>query len=306
MKENEHVNIAIELLDILPNPVLVKNSNLEYVFVNSAFEQLFGVSRSDVVGRLDAQLFPYRQVAQCNGGDLRVLSSGDIDEATETIVESTGLARETITRKIRLHTADGQVYLVGIMHDVTEVIRANEALIETQKKLEKQALKLTELASTDSLTGCDNRRALMHHAKERLQHPFTSAAILLMDLDEFKSINDNHGHDIGDAVLCHFAETVKQLTGPQDRLARIGGEEFVLLLSGLDAEQIKQRAETIRLEINESCLYPESLALKYTVSIGVCLKEKGQAMAIEQMLIEADKGLYQAKNKGRNRVEMAA
>lgn len=143
--------LATELLDILPNPVLVKNENLEYVWINNAFESLFGVQRENVIGKVDKQLFPDRQVSQCNGGDLRVLESGEIDEAVETVYEKSGTARETITRKSRLSINDGEVFLVGIMHDITDVTRANEALTSNQIILQEQAQELAVLASTDAI-----------------------------------------------------------------------------------------------------------------------------------------------------------
>jgi len=99
MKSATQTALATEILEILPNPVLVKDQNLEYVWINSAFETLFSVKKEDVIGRLDTELFPNRQVSQCNGGDLRVLESGEIDEAVETVFEKNGQPRETITRK---------------------------------------------------------------------------------------------------------------------------------------------------------------------------------------------------------------
>jgi len=158
MKSATQTALATEILEILPNPVLVKDQNLEYVWINSAFEALFSVKREEVIGRLDTDLFPNRQVSQCNGGDLRVLESGKIDEAVETVFEKNGQPRETITRKSRLVLPDSSVYLVGVMHDITAVTRANEALTRSQSMLEEKTNELAELVMTDVLTGCSNTR----------------------------------------------------------------------------------------------------------------------------------------------------
>jgi len=123
MTDYSKLDFATDILDILPNPVLVKNDNLEYVFINTAFEQLFNVSR------------------------LRVLDTGEIDEAVESVIDRNGSTRETITRKSRLDT-DENTYLVGVMHDITEVTKANAALKESELKrpqIHSQAVTIEEL-----------------------------------------------------------------------------------------------------------------------------------------------------------------
>lgn len=127
--------LPIAVLDILPNPVLIKGDDLRYVWVNASYERLFGVTSAELKGKLDKEFFTDRQVAQCNGGDLRVLESGDIDEAQETVFDEDGLPRETITRKSRLELSDGSIFLVGVMHDVTDVVVANRALETKQAEL---------------------------------------------------------------------------------------------------------------------------------------------------------------------------
>jgi len=135
MLDQENSELPVAVLDILPNPVLIKGSDLRYVWVNTAYEKLFGVSRDDIKGRLDKEFFKDRQVAQCNEGDLRVLDTGEIDEAVETVFDEHLQPRETITLKSRLKLSDGSVYLVGVMHDVTEVVVANRQLETKQGEL---------------------------------------------------------------------------------------------------------------------------------------------------------------------------
>lgn len=298
--------IAIEILDTLPNPVLVKNQNLEYVWVNSAFESLFNVDRDQVVGNLDKQLFPDRQAAQCNGGDLRVLESGEIDEAIETVFDPSGLPRETITRKSRLEISTGDTYLVGVMHDITDVTRANEALKSSELKLQDQAQKLAVLATTDLLTGCANRRALYERAPEILENQFTSTAVLLMDLDRFKLINDELGHEAGDLTLKHFVNEVQQKLSPEDKMYRIGGEEFVILLPDVSLSEATEKANSIRLHIANTPVQYNDSFINITVSTGLVLKAKKQSDNIENLLQQADACLYLAKDLGRNRVEVVA
>lgn len=306
MSEKSQLALATEILDILPNPVLVKNQDLEYVWINSAFEKLFSVSRTDVIGRLDAELFPDRQVSQCNGGDLRVLSSGDVDEAVETVFDDDGNPLETITRKSRLSVSDDEIYLVGVMHDITDVTRANEALQISQEQLQQKSVELAHLANTDELTGCQNRRALDDCEKNRLLDKSSSAAVLLMDLDNFKKLNDRAGHDCGDAVLKHFADLVRNHIKAGDNFVRMGGEEFAVFTSGVDQKASIKLAEDIREQLNTAAFLYNGKVHDLSVSIGVTFKAEGQQQSMLECLRIADTNLYKAKEGGRNRVEYAA
>ena len=298
--------LATELLDILPNPVLVKNQNLEYVWINRAFENLFSVSRTEVVGKLDKELFPDRQVSQCNGGDLRVLDSGEVDEAIETVYKKNGNSVETITRKIRLTISDTEAYLIGVMHDITDLTRANEALTDSQTKLEEQAIELSILAKTDSMTGCANRRLLAECENNLTQNTAQNASILVVDIDKFKSINDKHGHDCGDSVIRHFCDLTRSTLAPDDHFIRLGGEEFAIVIANTSLDEVSNRADGLRQLVENTPLISGGEALKYTISIGASFKDKGESAKIDDMLREADDNLYQAKNNGRNQVVMAA
>ena len=127
-----HPELPLAVLEFLPNPVTVKNADLQYVWVNSAFEALFGVYNSELQGQLDVDVFKERQAIPFNDGDFRVLQSGDLDEAYMTVIAPDGAAREIITRKSRLQLSNGDFFLIGVMHDVTVVTRANERLNANQ------------------------------------------------------------------------------------------------------------------------------------------------------------------------------
>ena len=305
MYQNSNLAMATEILDILPNPVLVKNNELEYVWINKAFEALFDVRRADVIGKLDRELFPDRQVAQCNGGDLRVLETGAIDEAVETVFDPAGEPVETITRKSRLGFAEGEFYLVGVMHDITEVTLANQALKDSELRLQNQAAKLEVLASTDTLTGCSNRRALDDCQADIFSRDDRAAAVLLLDIDKFKSINDNHGHEFGDAVLCHFANVVRSVVSGDDPFVRLGGEEFVVVLSNVSCEEAELKANELRQLVAKSPVLYAGESCEFTVSIGLAFKAEGETMDLNEALRVADYNLYHAKLTGRNKVVLA-
>ena len=169
---------------------------------------------------------------------------------------------------------------------------------------------LLRLATTDPLTDALNRRAFMDRAKleiARLRRNQEDAAVLLLDLDHFKQVNDTHGHDAGDMVLKVFAGRLGIILRAElDVIARFGGEEFVLLLSGADRDSARVVADRCRSAMAESpIVLGNGVSLLVTVSCGTAqLRECG--LDLELALKWADEALYQAKAYGRNRVVQSA
>lgn len=294
--------LPVAILDILPDPVLIKDAETRYIWVNAAFENLFTVKREDLVGRLDAELFPGRQVAQCNGGDLRVLETGRIDEAYETVFEKSGAKVETITRKNRLVLKDGTKLLVGIMHDVTAITRANAQLEQISYELEEKAQQLQSLAETDPLTQCFNRRALFE--RSRLLGS-ASYGLAIFDLDHFKTVNDTYGHDAGDETLVSFAQTVRSLLSEHDMFARLGGEEFVLLLPGSSEARLRDLTEKVRATWSETVVETVDTTIRSTVSVGAVYCPTQSDKDFRSYMAAADQLLYEAKSEGRNQVKLS-
>jgi diguanylate cyclase (GGDEF)-like protein len=292
-----------EVMDILPTPVLIKDSKLRYVFINKAFEHLFQVNRSDVLGELDKDVFTDRQVAQCNGGDLRVLATGIIDEAYESVFDSKAEQREVITRKSRLTLPSGETYLVGTIYDITEVTVINQQLLDNQSTLKDQSELLEAMVNTDPLTGCNNRRAL----DTMLPHLFETAdyqgGLLALDIDNFKQTNDTYGHHIGDIVLQKMVEIITDITSEKQILIRMGGEEFLIVCAGETFEAVNMLAEKIRIKIAESKDFFSKHHLPITVSIGISHTQQIENWELDKLLKIADKALYKAKSLGRNRIE---
>lgn len=154
-------------------------------------------------------------------------------------------------------------------------------------------------AMTDQLTGLLNRRALFDRFGKL---PLAGSAVVLVDLDHFKTINDTHGHEAGDLVLREFAELVRNLVRPEDSAARIGGEEFVLLLSASGTERARDVAERLRQAFAARMTELAGISLRATVSVGVALVDE---RGFEVALSDADAALYRAKDLGRDRVELA-
>jgi len=167
--------------------------------------------------------------------------------------------------------------------------------------------KQRDLATHDPLTGCLNRRALLEACDQLLRAVARRprpVALLLLDLDHFKSINDMHGHLAGDAVLRTVAERLQHTARAIDRVARFGGEEFVVLADYVDDAGAMRLAERLRTVIAAEPVHFEGRAIPVTVSIGVHATGNGTAPAsLDAMLSACDRALYRAKDNGRNRVE---
>ena len=297
--------LQMEILNTLPNPVFMKDTELRYVLANQAFEDLFGVRREDLIGKLDQHIFSERQSVQCNASDLRVLESAEIDEALETVLRADSEPREMIIRKSRLTLPSGQMFLVGNMHDITEVSVTNRRLEESQKLLEQQSAALKRMAYTDPLTGCSNRRVLSLKAPEAFAQKGHVGSLLILDLDHFKRINDTYGHDVGDAILVHLVKVVSQIIRHHDELVRLGGEEFAVVLAGAQAKNACQIAERIRQAVELTPMFYGGSSIVITVSIGVVCWANQGPVDLDTMLIEGDRHLYKAKRNGRNCVVWA-
>jgi diguanylate cyclase (GGDEF)-like protein len=172
--------------------------------------------------------------------------------------------------------------------------------------LRGQELALRRAAQTDSLSGCFNRHALLEIARREFQRSRRTGsdfAFILLDIDHFKNINDSHGHAAGDAGIQHVAGLTQRMLRDYDTLFRIGGEEFLVLVSGASVEEVKQIAERIRAEIESNSLPVQSVAIALTVSIGVAMQH-GEDPDWESVLKRADETMYRSKKDGRNRVSV--
>ena len=173
---------------------------------------------------------------------------------------------------------------------------------------ERPEFRLRNAAMVDSLTGIANRRSFLQDgeglAKRHAADP-SPTAVLLIDLDHFKSINDRFGHAVGDRVLQIFARTAQEAIKVPDLLGRLGGEEFAVLLHDVGPERAAACAELIRTSFAEAAAEVDGYPVNATLSVGmVC--SRGGAFDLGELLIQADHALYEAKGRGRNRIEISS
>ena len=281
-----------------------KNGRIEWV--NPAFSDLTGYGLSEVVGRnINDTVKSGKQEAADYQSIWKSILAGNVwhGEFVNTAKNGTEYDQDTVVAPIK-NTAGEITHFVGIMHNIT-----------ARKQAEEQ---IRTLAFYDSLTHLPNRRLLDDRLRQAMAASKRSGrygALMFLDLDNFKPLNDSHGHSIGDLLLSEVARRITSCVRGTDTVARFGGDEFVVLLDGLDevknksADQAASVAEKIRLALANPyvlTVHHEGAAdmtveHRCTSSIGVALFI-GHDVSRDDILKWADLAMYQAKDAGRNRV----
>ncbi|ATC97971.1 MAG: GGDEF domain-containing protein [Pseudomonadota bacterium] len=169
------------------------------------------------------------------------------------------------------------------------------------EKQEAQNNTLLKLATTDPLTGAYTRRYFIDKANEIIQSDNPRFCILILDIDHFKKINDQYGHNVGDLALVEFCNLIQSNCHESDLFARWGGEEFIILLPHIATPSAYNKAESLRVQLENTELHLSNAVFNMTVSIGIA-EYSANMKKLETLIDIADKRLYQAKQQGRNQV----
>ena len=285
--------------DHSPAVIFVRDLAGRYTGVNRRFTALHAHDEADVVGRTDAEIFGSEIGAPRRASDIAVATGGVPRTRLEAIDRPEG-RRHYETIKFPLLDESGAIAgVAGIALDVTDRVVAESQREEALRRLAHRALH-------DPLTGLPNRVLLAERLEEALVRAAadgTVLAVLLIDLDQFKNVNDSFGHHTGDDLLTQVAPRLRAAVGPQDTVARFGGDEFVVLCEGLagpwDALEAARGlsaawAEPFRLGEDDVFI---------SGSAGVAVAHAGRGDPAT-LLREADAAMYRAKARGRGQVEL--
>ncbi len=270
-----------------PGPIIV--------YVNPAFTALTGYDADEVIGH-----------------STRLLHGPKTDPQTVAAVRAAMEAQRPIRVELLNYSCDGEEFwidtnIVPLRDDhgrVTHFATIGRDLTAT-KRLQQELLLM---ASTDPLTGLLNRRRFLEQAEsdfqrsQRYQHEL---AVVMLDIDHFKAINDSHGHFVGDQVLIAMSRATENLLRNTDILGRWGGEEFVILMPETPLAGAAILAERLREELARLTVDTTGGALRFTISAGVAARG-GTDAGITDILQRADSALYAAKHHGRNRIQVLA
>ncbi len=288
----EQKQLLNTVLDNIDSHIYMKDQERRYLYVNPSVAGLFDYSPDEIVGKIDTDLMPQEVADGFAALDRHVLDTGEKSVGEETFTNTNGEMRHFWSTKLPIRK-DGKVTsFVGISTDITEVIQMRE--------------EFRKLANTDMLTGVDNRRSFFARANielKRAQRHGTGLAILMIDIDHFKQLNDSQGHAIGDRAIIGFAKSCLNELRDVDLLGRLGGDEFAVLLPDTSLQGAKIVAERIRCAVEATQLLNDKKELLHiTSSIGGVMLG-ADITCIDEALAKADEALYRSKLKGRNRVE---
>ena len=296
--EQEHRRFRLAMDASIDSIYLTDLATMTFVDVNAAACSRLGYAREQLL-RMGPQDVLGRDREKIRREYDEVIAAGELGTSSEShFVRSDGSERWTEIHRRALNVG-GQWVIVTVGRDITERKSAETAL---QRATEQ----LAQLALHDPLTGLANRRKFA----ERFAYDVSRAtrtrmplSLLMIDIDHFKAINDQHGHLAGDACLKALATLLTGSVREVDLVARFGGEEFVVLLPETSVAQSLVVAERMRAKVEAQpfCIGEGAPAVALTISVGTATSA-GAALTLEQLLARADEAVFRAKYEGRNRV----
>jgi diguanylate cyclase (GGDEF)-like protein/PAS domain S-box-containing protein len=278
-----------EIIDHIPTQITVKDAiDHRYVLVNSVAETQFGLSRDDIVGKSVSELFPEEHAKIITGEDDRALQSKEGLFIDEHLWQTKLFGPRFITSKrIAIRDSAGEPrYLINVVEDVTERRRADE--------------KIAHLAHYDALTDLPNRVLFREQIERELRkaNQGEQFALLYIDIDEFKGINDSLGHHVGDELLKKVATRIRGCIKPGDLIARLGGDEFAVIQTAIGSTaEVENFVARVYEAIRQPC---QCLGhqLSTDASIGIALAPR-DGTELDQLIKHADLAMYAAKAGGR-------
>lgn len=292
----------LEFIEVCNDGYAILNANDQMLGCNQAFCDIFYQDQRRMLGISFDDLM---RLAFEERKGIRI----EADDIEQWLTQAHQLRRQNPFRLFEVDLLDGRWFLFSeqILPSGEMLIQAKE--ITKQKVLEHQLYSkvatLSELALTDELTKVANRRCFVDSVEAELarcQRNENPAALLLLDLDFFKSVNDTYGHQAGDEVLKATANRIKKVLREYDIFGRIGGEEFAVFLSETDPATALHVAQRVRVILADYPMKAGNAELCVTTSIGIALTH-GESN-FEELYLQADSALYMAKRNGRNRVEL--
>lgn len=289
-----------EIVELTNDAIIVTDANIEVpgpqiVYVNPAFTKLTGYSFKEAMGETP-----------------RMLQGEGTSESSKKKIKKALLKQHDIRITLRNYTKSGKEYWIDVsivpLRDDTGSVTHYAAIQREVTEQKRKESHLEHLSTTDALTGAGNRRALDEKldalfSERRKQAEF---CLLVIDIDNFKPINDKFGHPAGDRYLIELVKTLKSLLRENDFIARTGGEEFCIILPNTDIDSASISAERLRkaieqLEVTESV---ENYQIQATISLGVSQRTIHDE-SVESIFERADKALYEAKESGKNQYKIS-
>lgn len=284
------------LFELANDGIFIHDAN-GFIDCNERGAQMYGCTREQVIGHSPGEFAPERQPdgrlsAEVAAERIAAALAGQPQhfEWQPTRLDGTPFDVEITLSRMVLGKS---VCLQAIVRDITQRRKAQQELLR--------------LAQIDMLTGLANRRHFMELAERELSRAIRYGgplSLLMIDIDQFKRINDRYGHQTGDAVLQKFGALCREMLRDIDTVGRIGGEEFAVLLPKTGMAHAVEVAERLRQKVEAAEVALEHVALGFTLSIGVSSLAEGASIDVDALLNQADQAMYEGKRAGRNCVRV--
>ncbi|WP_456268089.1 diguanylate cyclase [Kushneria sp. AK178] len=284
------------IINATPMGICVLTEDGRFEMVNPAYCRFHGYEEHELIGRPFSMVVPYssHQYLRRQQHGAQGSRPGHTQQFGECeLVARSGERHTVIVESVRIEGEDGRPRDVVFLVDISERKKLETALEEKNVRLEY-------LATHDELTGMRNRRfgiSTLEAALEQAERQGMDISVALLDIDHFKRVNDDYGHTVGDQVLQQFTEVLSRQLRASDILVRWGGEEFMLILPGIDPEGGLQALERLRQSLALEYLSPRGLQVTFSAGI-----VNARGLNSNDLVESVDQKLYQAKGRGRDRI----
>lgn len=293
-KIDDHLRLAASVFEATYDGIVVTDADARIINVNPAFERMTGYSLSEIIGKTPAVLqsgYQTKEFYQSMWADLK----------------QHGHWKGELWNRKKSHEDFAEMLTISSVKDTSGAVARYVGIFSDITLLKQHQHHLEAVASHDALTQLPNRRRLQDNlalALRSARATDTIVGVCYIDLDGFKPVNDIHGHAVGDHLLIDVAKRLKGCVRANDTVARIGGDEFVVLLTGMDSRrECKKSVTRILTEVSSPYDLGEGRTVKVTASIGIALFHQDD-IDPDTLLRHADQAMYQAKSGGKNRYRM--
>ena len=295
------------VINTIPDPIYVKNKQHQKIVINEAYCKLVGYPTKTLMSQSDYELFPQQEADIFWQQDELAFYAVGEQENEEKLTDVRGKTHFIATKRSIHRDAAGNIFLVGVIRDITERKRLEEELKRIAAELEHYNAQLKVHAEQDPLTGLANRKVFQERLAQSLEWATNNnklVALFYLDLNDFKIVNDTMGHHVGDLLLKTVAQRLKGCLRSSDMVARLGGDEFTVILPGIPRKaDVARVADKILQTITQEA-HLEGHTVSVTTSIGISVYPL-DTQDLDLLIKKADSAMYRAKRLGKNRYEFA-
>ncbi|MEB3210754.1 MAG: CHASE2 domain-containing protein [Leptolyngbyaceae bacterium] len=311
-KSKEFLNSVI---NTIPDPIFVKDSQYRWIVLNEAYCRFIGHPIEELIGKNEREFLPPHQAHALQLQDEAAFFDEMEAESEDEFTSPIGHTYVISTKRSLHKDSAGNRFLVGVIHDITqrkrmedELRRTAAELVQSNAELRQTGARFREMAYHDPLTGLPNRKLFQERLIQSIEwaeYNDQLIALLFIDLDGFKLINDTKGHVIGDLLLKAVAKRLSGSLRSSDTVARLGGDEFVVLLPAIPSKQkTGQVAQKLLSTLSETFVLQDE-TIFVTASIGISMYPF-DGDSLESLIVEADQAMYRAKSEGKNQFRFAS